>query len=366
MKKSPVAILLTVISIIIVIAIAEVTFRFLLPETFLLDWHSPNYWKAKLVEKIDRDKHSELNHSNKVEKNVVYDPDLGWRMAPFYENDGVVHNSRGFRGSKEYNNQPIKDRVFAIGDSYTYGLGVSDEYAFSSLLDDLPGVEVINAGVNGYGLDQSYLMWELEGKKLNPSIIIVGYFIDDFYRNSYSVRGMPKPYFLYDEETQRYNLEGIPAPDIKTVSEQGDLEVDQWLKIFRFIPWIKKGIQNRWGSEKVPNIEALMNNARLNDYILRKLNQSVEQTGAKLVVVLIGSHPKCYEPSPEVKWVEDAIVKSSQHNGIELINLSEEMRKSTYYSSFYALHCHFSESGHRFAAEKIAESLGLTIKQSRN
>jgi len=342
--------------------VAEVGLRLFLPETYLLDWHSDEYWKAKLRAELKKKGHKEADFPEKVKKNIIYDANLGWRMKPLYQTEGVRHNSKGFRGGHEYTKQPEGIRIFTIGDSYTYGLGVYDEYTFTSLLDGMVGVEVINAGVNGYGIDQAYLMWEQEGKRLNPSIVILGYFIDDFHRNAHPVHGKPKPYFIYDKNTQNFIIKGVPVPDKMSLLERGELELYSGLRVFRIFPWLKRGIQKRFssnGDSGLYDYGGLLQKAQLNEYILKNLNDSVTESGARLLVVIIGSHIRCYEPSSEYTWVEDSIVESCRTNGIEFINLAKMMREDTFFSSFYAQHCHWTESGHRFVAEKIADALGL-------
>ena len=144
---------LVLFSIFIAIGIAEVSFHMFLPETYLLDWHSEEYWKAKLAEKMKKEKVDMTSSSKEIEKNIMYDPDLGWRMKLLYNSEGIQHNSKGFRGNKEYHIQSDETRIFAIGDSYTYGLGVADEYTFSTLIDQRSGIEVINE--NGMKLNST-------------------------------------------------------------------------------------------------------------------------------------------------------------------------------------------------------------------
>jgi len=360
MKDHPIVkLLFIVISILLAIGIAEVTFRLFLPGTYLLAFHSEEYGKAQLLRRLQKKGHEEIH----LRGNAIYDTNLGWRMKPLFQSEGVRHNSKGFRGGHEYTEQPEGIRIFTIGDSFTYGWGTYDEYTFTSLLDVNTVAEVINAGVNGYGIDQAYLMWELEGKKLNPSIVILGYFVGDFNRNISIVWTLPKPYFVYDENTQNYDLRGIPVPDRNSLLEQGELEVDSWLRVFRVIPWLKRGIKKRFnsnGDSGLCDYEGLLQRAQLNDYILNRLNESVTESGARLLVVIIGPYAKkSYVPSSETQCIEDFIIESCRTNGIELINLDEMMREDKFYSSFYSQNGHWTESGHRFAAEKIADALGL-------
>ena len=363
MRNRPARVLFLVLfSLLLAIGIAEVCSRLLLPETYLLDWHSDEFNKAKLLVEIQNRKKKDSSVQDNRIKNTVYDANLGWRMKPSFRFEGVIHNSKGFRGSQEYNEQPEGIRIFTIGDSYTYGLGVYDEYTFASHLDEMAGVEVINAGVNGYGIDQAYLMWELEGKKLNPSVVLLGYFVDDFYRNALSVSGKPKPHFIKDEDSGEFKINWVPVPTVESLVKEGELESDGSLRIVQALKWVKRSIIEKYHLQDnvgYDDYKGLVERAQLSEYILTQLNESVEESGASLIVVIIGIVDTCYQGQPEYLWIENSIVEACRANGIEYINLAELMRQERYFPSFYARHCHFTESGHRFAAEKIADVLGL-------
>lgn len=337
-------------------------FVFFFHETYFLDWHSDEFNRAKLLAEIKNRGEKDSHVKADIEKNTVYDANLGWRMKPHYIYEGVTHNSKGFRGDREYNEVSAGERIFAIGDSYTYGLGVYDEDTFTSRLEEVPGIEVINAGVNGYGVDQAYLMWELEGKNLNPSIVLLGYFVDDFYRNARSVSEKPKPHFIKDEDNGEYKINWVPVPKVESLLNEGELKQGYSLRITEALRWLKSKIIEKYSLQKYVGYEvsdSFVERVHLSEYLLIRLNESVQQSGAHLVVVIIGIIDNCYMEQLEYSWIENSIVEACRENGIEYINLAELMRQETYFPSFYARHCHFTESGHRFAAEKIADKLGL-------
>lgn len=88
-------------------------------------------------------------------------------------------NERGFRYAPEASPAgETKKRILMVGDSFTFGKGVSHEEAYPARVQSIlnsTGVpaEVINAGVPGYGIDQEYryLMDELIPQQ-SPDIIV--------------------------------------------------------------------------------------------------------------------------------------------------------------------------------------------------
>jgi hypothetical protein len=90
-----------------------------------------------------------------------FDPEIGWR--PAYNRHkitgwGAIHtNSLGFRSPEV---DPSKDHIVLFGDSVTWGYGLSDEQTVSSFLQNRLGekeTQVLNLGLSGYSIDQSYL-----------------------------------------------------------------------------------------------------------------------------------------------------------------------------------------------------------------
>ena len=128
----------------------------------------------------------------------VHDRTLGWALkpgshgqfvgpAPFpveFRTDIRV-NSFGFRGSE------IKDvpaggrRVVVLGDSQAAGFEVSERKTYEALLQDrltsalgMP-VQVINAGVRGYGTDQELLTYEKRLRQLHSDVVVLHFSAND-------------------------------------------------------------------------------------------------------------------------------------------------------------------------------------------
>ncbi len=76
--------------------------------------------------------------------------------------------------------EPGSRRILVLGDSFMYGQGVERDESLPRRLDLLlPDVEVINAGIPGYGLEQEYLYFKDRGHRFEPDLVLVGFFMND-------------------------------------------------------------------------------------------------------------------------------------------------------------------------------------------
>ncbi len=157
-----------------------------------------------------------------------YDPVLGWRFQP---NAKAVFSNRHLRirAPATINSQSLRDNEFSIqkpegtlrilllGDSVALGMEVEKEKVIDSvlerLIDSVTPSEVINAGVRGYGTDQSYLFLTREGIGYDPDIVLYIYVPNDDENNitiHKPKRKFGKSYFLLEDG--RLSLKGVPVP----------------------------------------------------------------------------------------------------------------------------------------------------------
>ena len=100
-----------------------------------------------------------------------------------YNTYGTI-NSLGFRG-KEFNFEKKAGlkRILILGDSMTFGLGVTDDQTFPYQLEEIlkqkqPNTEVINAGyADGFSPDSFYLFMQDRGWNLKPDVVMMAFFI---------------------------------------------------------------------------------------------------------------------------------------------------------------------------------------------
>lgn len=149
---------------------------------------------------------------------AMYDAVLGWVIKPNLNMDGVRTNSAGIRSDREFSRErvPGTPRILFVGDSYTFGDGIANEYTFQTVLEEtyLRGWEVLNLGVSGYGPDQALLRYETAGTAYRPDVVVFGFYPRGFFRLFSRFRFYAKPCFVLDE-SGRLKLENVPviSPD---------------------------------------------------------------------------------------------------------------------------------------------------------
>jgi len=213
----------------------------------------------------------------------VYDPLLGWRTAPglvdvsLGENYLVNTNSSGFRGRLEISEHKNLPRILLLGDSYTFGDQANDDEVFGSLLQQmLPGTEVINMGVRGYGHDQMLLLFQEAGIQLEPDIVILGFLTMDMERNLLDFRNFAKP--KYELVGDQLILTNSPVPSPEEVLET-DWQRPRLYDLWAFFDHAFAGYS---GEKKVEADE-------ITAFILAGLTQAILDSGAVPVFVYFPS-----------------------------------------------------------------------------
>jgi len=108
----------------------------------------------------------------------------------YFDGDGCVEyriNSLGFRDEEFERDKPEGElRVLALGDSFTFGLGVQQDAVWTEVLEDRlaavrdAAVQVVNAGFACGALPGHYAPWlEGVGLSLLPDLVIVGLCLND-------------------------------------------------------------------------------------------------------------------------------------------------------------------------------------------
>jgi len=122
---------------------------------------------------------------------LIYDPILGWTIAPSRRNTTGenVSSVEGLRAPRVgmkfadrhtrhsgFSEKPAVVRIALIGDSMTYGNEVLCEETWGHALEAHlgPDVQVLNFGVSAYGLNQVLLRYERDVRPWKPQIVIIG------------------------------------------------------------------------------------------------------------------------------------------------------------------------------------------------
>ena len=115
-----------------------------------------------------------------------------------HENIIYKTNNLGLRMENEVSLIKTKKRVLLLGDSFTFGAYLNEKDTYYYKLQKYLGedYEVINMGIIGYGSDQEILNYLYEGAKLQPDIVVVNIFGNDYSDNLNGFSSdVPKNYF---------------------------------------------------------------------------------------------------------------------------------------------------------------------------
>ncbi len=157
-----------------------------------------------------------------------FDSELGWTAIP---NQSHTHNGKTYTtNSLGFRSDPVdfsKGHILVSGDSVAWGDGVNDNETVTAFLSKkFSNYQTLNLGVNGFGIDQSYLRLKKHIGKLKPQLIVfMVYSGNDLWDTSNNTRyGKSKPlYTLKKEQTKPFGYKfRIAADDIiltnKTIS----------------------------------------------------------------------------------------------------------------------------------------------------
>lgn len=162
-----------------------------------------------------------------------FDPILGWRHRPGFTG-GVrtsefavrfAINQHGLRDEEIPYEKPAGGfRVLALGDSFLAAAHVPLEQAMTKILqgelrDTLAPrpVDVVNAGVAGYGTAQEYLYLDTEGYKYSPDLVLVVVFLgNDLNDNIRSADGRwDRPVFKINGDGRLEQVSWPEAPNFR-------------------------------------------------------------------------------------------------------------------------------------------------------
>ena len=138
---------------------------------------------------------------------MVLDDTLGWRHATdvrkWFQNEFgdsvlVVQDANGHRGTGHaLTKPPGAFRILTLGDSFTEGVQVGETDLFTARIENADArLDVINAGVGGYGTVQEYLYLRSLGIRFHPDLVLLMAYENDLIDNLlpyYPAIG-PRPY----------------------------------------------------------------------------------------------------------------------------------------------------------------------------
>jgi lysophospholipase L1-like esterase len=264
----------------------------------------------------------------------AYDPLVGYVNKPNFSsfcfgNIPVRTNNQGFRCT-----HPISvaknagvTRIFGVGDSIIWGMGVKQEDSIMGLLDqklnrDKP-CEVINAGVIGYSTYQEVLFFEKFILPLKPDIVIINYCINDVF---------------YTEDPYS-NLFEIYASYLNTALKDQSLTYDEKINLEKLLDILELGEKVFYASnssqEKLKQLFGLANKNSPFDYFsvpgimkvflempITRLAERCHRENIRLIYLFIPPAWKSKEYKVNVNFLKQLLTEK----GAEFIDLQSALK----------------------------------------
>lgn len=286
-----------------------------------------------------------------------YDPIYGYHLRPNFvtdtpmllENDSrklLIHelniNKDGFRALKDYDLVKSPDilRILAIGDSYTFGSGLHDRFSYPALTEFLiDNSEVLNFGVEGYGIDQAYLTYLNKGKKYDPDILIFGIFLADIQRAGQYVGPWLKPRLIFEEGHIILDNAHVISPEEVFDKHKNDGFESYLFEQVKYFLW-SFNLQSRQVEYGFGVLDGVLDDLKIS-------------FGDKLIVMIISTQ----EPTANDGLIKDRLISVLNEKNINFRD-GEEMyewgSRDTYYNSDNG---HFSVYGNALIAWLIKDEL---------
>lgn len=317
------------------------------------------------------------------------DPQLGWPSPGLFgQGDFDLSGSRITPSFPEPNDRAC---VSAYGDSFTWGYGVTNEFAWPNVLSAIVGCRVANFGVSGYGTDQSYLRFRHNSRD-KAEIVILGHLAENIVRNVnqlhfllYRARGYGlKPRFIVDPDG---SLKLIPLPR---------LSFDEYITMMRnpeqFLPYdyflpggpgtSKGGFPHSFSLLQALNnyrLRALIagkphwadfyrkdhpsRGLEITTMIIESFYRHAQLTGRVPIVVVFPLSFDLIDYQKNTLWVYQPLLDNLSASGIDVLNIGDGIigylgqRNPCDLFTTCKYGDHFNEEGNAIAAELVAEYL---------
>ena len=294
-----------------------------------------------------------------------YDPYLGWRSVLNYFRAGhfgpsksLQINSQGFRASHDFTAEVPAGKIRAVcsGNSFTFGLEVTDEAAWCARLEALtPHLETLNMGQAGYGVDQMFIRYQLEGVKFKHNLHLFAFIFDDFLRmKNKEFWGKHKPILALKDGGLEAGNVPVPKDPLVVRKMKRSLAFVPQFRFYQFYAFVRQKISPGWK----PHFKARRETESIQPIVLKlldELKRMSEENKSTMVLVFLpkAQDVRVLESDSFRKW----LLEEAKLRGIVFLDLVTEFRKINPKEIPAYFSVHYTEKGNRFAAQKIYEAL---------
>ena len=298
---------------------------------------------------------------------------VGWRGRPNVrlryhrpEFDTLVQlDADGWREPDPPRPADAARRTLVLGDSFTWGWGVSQGETFTDRLQArlAPTVEIVNRGVIGFGTAQEYLVLERELAAASYDTVVLTFFINDLDDNTDGKDGR-RPYFeLVDGELLPRNQPALPRTSPLEIFLKDHSRA--YLFVEFEIGMLKRRFRGEADGERLYREKPAVDIHDLPAYavtarLLDEMNRLVREHGARFFVVYVPQRSEFESdtPLPYVRTVHAMIDDITRRAGIPMIDLAPAFRQQAGAGRelVFLIDAHWNPAGHALAAEVLLSS----------
>jgi hypothetical protein len=294
-----------------------------------------------------------------------YDSLLGVVHRENLTYDGFQTAEYGIRRHSPDQTRARKGAILVSGSSFTAGSEVVDADTWPAQLEQILSRPVENAAVGGYGVDQIVLRAEQLLPLLEPRTVLIELMDASIQWTSYSVFGMPKPYFtLANGKLTAHN-----APVPQALPSDG-LPRTGWLKLLGSYSLIVDRAMstidaNAWYGQAETVTRIQNDPINVSCALLQRFKLEAEERNIRVALLSLFNAPQIMSadgPPPNIVSVE----RCARSMGFQLISALDRMRAlyredpKNMEALFFKqndLFTHFTPRGNREVAMIVAQAL---------
>lgn len=309
-------------------------------------------------------------------------------------------NSLGLRDREYEISKPQGTfRILVLGDSNTFGIGVEQEKVFTEILERSINeneqitrpVEVINAGVPGYGTAQELLFYETKLKVLEPDVVILAFSVVNDVLDNLCFDGNPRrPCFRLEGGELKFENPKLPAEN----GSQNKFSLPGFSINRLHIYWfLQTRLENLASSQPIlvrilygfginlthesPLLQSWYTSSIAKDgweitsALLERFKKSVEDEGTKFIIIILPGRPQTstgyqelleilHGNSPEgrlflenPKRPQKMVVEWGDRYGVAVIDTLEDLINASEEFSLNLKDGHFNDNGNLIIGQKL-------------
>ncbi|MBI3010598.1 MAG: hypothetical protein HYY57_06430 [Candidatus Omnitrophica bacterium] len=301
-------------------------------------------------------------------------------------------NEAGLRGPALRSRDGGALRILGLGDSFTFGIGVDDEQTYLRQLEHLLNersiqsqkhIEVLNAGVPGFGTVHEWRYLEQIGLRHNPDLVLLAFYAANDLsdnRNPQSMQAV-KGVLVPEGRVRFVDFKIWLRTHSRTYGFMADAlkrqrSIGNWLAQVGLVreadPGMGVGFPGTlyYLKSQPPEVQSLWENT---ESLLLKLRDQLRKKKIPLVILSVPDRVSVYE-SWKARAASQAGLRVDDLDGflpdrhlasfcrkhrIPLIELTDVLRQAAVNGTelYFQYDGHWTAEGHRVAAEQIAEFL---------